>query len=78
MNYLLIIRFVGSLFQFEGLFMLIPFIVGLIYHETEAKYLLLVAAIAALIGTLLKLIKPKNKKCPEQFYYPSKNIKKPE
>ena len=62
MNYLLIIRFVGSLFQFEGLFMLIPFIVGLIYHETEAKYLLLVAAIAALIGTLLKLIKPKNKK----------------
>lgn len=62
MNYLLIIKFIGAMLQFEGLFMLIPFTVGLIYHETQAKYLLLMAAVAFVIGSLLRLIQPKSKK----------------
>lgn len=62
MNYLLIIKFIGSLLQFEGLFLILPFTVGLYYHEQQSKYLLLSAAVAFTIGSLLRLIKPKNTK----------------
>ena len=62
MNYLLIIKFLGSLLQFEGVFMLIPFTVGLIYGESQAKYLLIVSVASLIIGTALRFVKPKSKK----------------
>ena len=62
MNYRLILQFLGSLLQFEGAFLLLPFLVGLYYHESQAKYLLIIAAAAAAIGTLMRIIKPKSKK----------------
>ena len=62
MNYRLILQFLGSLLQFEGAFLLLPFLVGLYYHESQAKYLLIIAAAAASIGTLMRIIKPKSKK----------------
>ena len=50
MNYRLILQFLGSLLQFEGAFLLLPFLVGLYYHESQAKYLLIIAAAAAAIA----------------------------
>ena len=62
MNYLLIIKFLGTLFQFEGLFMLMPILVGIYFGEESTKYLMITAASAAVIGTMLRCIKPRLKR----------------
>ncbi len=62
MNYLLIIKFLGALFQFEGLFMMMPVFVGLYFHESSVKYLIITAAAALIIGTLLRCINPGSNK----------------
>ena len=62
MNYSIIIYILGLLLQFTAGFMMIPELVGNIYHETNALYFLLVASGALLVGSLLRLKKPKDKR----------------
>ena len=62
MNYSVIFYVIGLLLQFTAGFMMIPELVGNIYHEKNAAYFLVVAAASLLIGTLLRLKKPKDKK----------------
>ena len=62
MNYSIIIYVLGLLLQFTAGFMMIPELVGNIYHETNALYFLLVASGALLVGSLLRLKKPKDKR----------------
>ncbi|MCC8191985.1 MAG: TrkH family potassium uptake protein [Ruminococcus sp.] len=50
----------GCVIDVEGVFMLMPFICGLIYGEGEAFSFALVAVICLIVGTLLILLKPKN------------------
>ena len=49
----------GCVIDIEGLFMLMPFICGLIYGEDEGFAFILVSAICITVGTLLILFKPK-------------------
>lgn len=46
--------------QFEGIFLLLPVIVALIYKEKNGLYFAIVAAAALALGTLGSLIKPKS------------------
>ncbi|MBQ6230467.1 MAG: TrkH family potassium uptake protein [Eubacterium sp.] len=62
MNYSVIIYVIGLQLQFTAGFMMIPELVGNIYHEKNALYFLVVAAACLLIGTLLRLKKPKDRK----------------
>lgn len=49
----------GWIIDIEGVFMLMPFICGLIYSEDEAYAFIFVTAICLIVGTLLILLKPK-------------------
>lgn len=49
----------GWVIDVEGVFMLMPFICGLIYGESEATAFIIVTAICLVFGTLLILLKPK-------------------
>ena len=60
MNLQIIIYIVGYVLRIEGLAMLVPFGVGLIYHEQQAWSFLIVAAACFLIGVLLTLRKNSN------------------
>lgn len=62
MNYSMIIYLLGCVFELVGASLLVPFGVGLIYSEKEAWSYLIVAAISAVLGTVLILKKPKNNK----------------
>lgn len=62
MNYKMVICILGRMFQFEAVFLMIPAIVGFGYREENAKFLLLVAVISALAGTIMNIRRPKNKK----------------
>ena len=62
MNYLMIINTLATLLQFEGLFLIPPIITGIVYRDSETKVIIMVALASVLAGTLLKLIKVKNKK----------------
>lgn len=60
MNIKAIIYVLGWALNIEGAFMILPFIVGLIYGETQGWPFLTVAAICVAVGTLAVLKKPKN------------------
>lgn len=62
MNYSMIIYVLGCVFELVGGSLLVPFAVGLIYHEKEAMSYLIVAVIAAAIGALMIIRKPKSNK----------------
>lgn len=62
MNYATIIYTLGYLLQFEGVFLLAPFAVA-VYYDNDEKWMLLgVAAAAALVGTILRLLTRKRRK----------------
>ncbi len=60
MNIKAIIYVLGWVFNVEGLFMLLPFIVSLIYGEAQGVPFLAVAFLCIAIGMLLVAKKPKN------------------
>ena len=61
MNYS-IIRFVlGWIIKVEGIFLLFPVLVALIYKEQSGWYFFFTAALSILIGTILSRKKPKKK-----------------
>lgn len=62
MNYLMILNTIGTLLQFEGLFLIPPIITGFVYRDKETLCFILVAIGSSLVGTLVKLIKIKNRK----------------
>lgn len=62
MNYAIIFYTLGVVIDFSAAFMLPPFIVALLYRETDAKYFLLSFAICVVLGVILGGIKPTNKK----------------
>ncbi len=49
----------GWIIDIEGIFMLMPFICGLVYGESEAAAFIIVTAICLAVGTILILLKPK-------------------
>lgn len=56
-----VIRFIlGYVVGFEGLFLMLPLIVGLIYHEEAWKYYAIVAFPCLLVGLINSAKKPKN------------------
>lgn len=58
MNSSMVRNILGEVIRLEGLFMLLPCIVALIYQENEGVAYLITAAICLLIGSLLTLKKP--------------------
>ena len=61
MNYSIILYILGCVLKFEGAFLLVPVIVGVIYREKAIFSYLFVAAICFLIGKLLSHKKPASK-----------------
>ena len=61
MNKSIIRYLVSRVIQFEGVFLLLPCIVSLIYKEKIGFWYLLVAVAAGLIGTLGAFVKPQSK-----------------
>ncbi len=64
MNLRIIFYIIGYVLKIEGLLMLIPALVGLVYREQEASAFLICAVALALAGFLITLKKPKN----QMFY----------
>ncbi len=60
MNTSVILHILGKILTMEGLFMLLPCIVALVYGETSGYSFLITAVLALLAGTLINLRKPKN------------------
>lgn len=60
MNFRAVIYILGWVLNIEGAFMLLPFIVGLIYHEPQGFTFLYVALASLIIGTAAVFSKPKN------------------
>ena len=62
MNYRMIKNILGWLLCFDGAFMLVPLVTGLVCHEKEALWFIPVIALCALLGLLMILVrKPRNK-----------------
>jgi trk system potassium uptake protein TrkH len=56
-----IIRYIlGYILKTEGVLMLLPCVVALIYHESQGWYYLLIAVLCGLLGKLSSLHKPSN------------------
>ena len=60
MNIKAIIYVLGWVFNCEGVLMLLPFIVSLIYRESQGMAFLAVSALCLILGMLLISKKPKN------------------
>ena len=60
MKYSMIGYILGQVLKFEGLFMLLPFITGMIYREQAAYAYLGIGLLCACLGFLLTIRKPKN------------------
>lgn len=60
MNYSMIRYILASVLSFEGLFMLLPVAVAVIYGESQGFVYLAVAVASILLGGLLRIKKPKN------------------
>lgn len=62
MNMRMTVYIIGLLVAFEGLFMAVPTITAAVYHESEFWLFLAIAVFCLLLGWLLTLIKPADKK----------------
>lgn len=60
MNYSMISYILGFVLRIEGIFLLLPFIVGLIYRENKPYAYLIVAVFCYFAGFLMSRKKPKN------------------
>ncbi|MEE1250815.1 MAG: TrkH family potassium uptake protein [Lachnospiraceae bacterium] len=60
MNYSMIRYILGSVLSFEGIFLLLPVLVGAFYGEKEALLYFIVAFFGSLLGFLGRLKKPKD------------------
>lgn len=60
MNRRMIVYTLGKMLKIEGYLMLLPFLTGLIYHESQAIYFLIVGIIISLVGFAISYKKPKN------------------
>lgn len=60
MNYSIIRNILSRVLEFTGLFLLLPYVVGLIYGEPQRWAFLIVACTSLVIGFLFKLWKPKS------------------
>ena len=60
MKYSMIGYILGQVLKFEGLFMLLPFITGMIYGEPAAYAYLIVGILCAVLGFLMTIKKPAN------------------
>lgn len=55
------IRFIlGSVLKIEAILMLLPALVGAIYHESQGKYYIIVSLVSGVIGLLMTIKKPRN------------------
>lgn len=61
MNYRIVLYTLGLVLNFEAAFMLLPFLCGAIFGESEAFCFILCAALCAVCGVALTLKRPKNK-----------------
>ena len=59
MNHKVVISTIGKLLQLEGVFLLLPAVIGAFMSEREFFILALIAIASILVGFLLKLVKPK-------------------
>lgn len=57
MKYSTIGYILGQVLKFEGIFMLLPFLTGMIYHENEAYSYLIIGIICFVLGFLITLKK---------------------
>ena len=60
MNYSIIIHILGKVIGLEGIFFLLPFMVGLLYKESEAYSFLIMSIFSILLGYFMQRRKPKN------------------
>ncbi|WP_239386161.1 hypothetical protein [Massilimicrobiota sp. An80] len=61
MNRRMIFYTLGKMLMIEGLLMLLPCLIGMIYHEKESLAYLMIAILLCFIGKLMSLHKPQNK-----------------
>lgn len=61
MNKKMILKIIGNILMFEGIIMILPMIVSLIYKEYTAIYFLITIVITLLIGYFFKNLKTDNK-----------------
>ncbi len=61
MNYRVIIYMLGWLLNFEGIFLMLPCLVGAIYREEDAVYFALTALVCLVTGFVITRFKPKSK-----------------
>ena len=54
MNIKRIINFIGNLVTIEGIFMLLPFLVSVVYHEDNGRYFIIFSALFIVIGLAIK------------------------
>ena len=60
MNIKAIIYILGWILNIEGVFMMLPFVVSLIYGEQQGISFLIIALLCALLGIIIVAKKPKN------------------
>lgn len=61
MNYRLILQTIGKILLIEALLMVFPLVVNFIYQEENLFAFALTISISIVVGTLLMMVKPKNK-----------------
>lgn len=61
MNYRIVVYLLGWLLSFEGAFLILPCLVGMIYREGDAYYFALSALICLILGFLITRWKPRDK-----------------
>lgn len=60
MNFKAILYILGWVLNIEGIFLILPFIVSVIYGEPQGKAFIIMAGICLLLGSLIVMKKPKN------------------
>jgi trk system potassium uptake protein TrkH len=58
MNYSIVRYILGYVLKIEAVFLLVPFVTSLIYHENEGRYYLLIAALCFCLGLFMTVRKP--------------------